>query len=112
MSIASILEQQREDALDVVHGDDLTLQPEDISVRGYAQELEIAERERGAKPNPMIRVGDKLATHIIHIRRSLLAGVVLADQNTIEDEGSGKVYRVLEVKDEPTRATVTFFCML
>lgn len=110
MSVADSIEQQREDALDPIHGDDLKLQPMNASARGYAQELDSAETERGARENPMLRISQDLITDIVHIRRSLLLNVTLSDVSHIEL--GGKTYRVKHVSDRPTKATVDFYCML
>lgn len=104
MSVASAIFSQSADVLAIVHDDDLHLQPANVLVRGYAEEL--AEAKLGNRLN----VVENLPTHRIHIRRSQLTSVTVADVVSIQF--GGKTYRVHTITDDPIHPEIRFNCTL
>lgn len=104
MSVASTIFEQSADVLAIVHDDDLRLQPANVLVSGYAEEL--VEAKTGNRLNS----SELIPTHRIHIRRSLLSAVTLDEVSHIEF--SGKTYRVHTITNDPIHPEVRFNCTL
>lgn len=104
MSVASAIFEQSADVLAIVHDDDLRLQPANVLVTGYAEEL--AEVKTGNRLN----VQENIPTHRIHVRRSKLVGVAITNVASIQF--GGKTYRVHTVTDDPIHPEVQFHCTL
>ena len=105
MSIASNILGASADALALVHDDDLVLMPANVPVTGYAEEL-----ERDPKTGQRLEIAEKAVTHIVHIRRSQLAAVILP--KVVAISAVVKSYRVRYFTDDPNRPEVDFYCTL
>lgn len=104
MSVASAIFESSADVLAIVHDDDLRLQPANVLVSGYAEEL--AEAKLGNRLNS----SEMIPTHRIHIRRSKLTAVTIGDVASIEFAGS--TYRVHTITDDAIFPEVQFHCTL
>lgn len=104
----------------MVHDDDLVLQPANVPVRGYAQELVTDPVEKGgSRRRPMqLHTAEDLVSHVVHVRRSVLEGAGVYDLaslqavNLITRSDSSKRYRVRHFADDPDKAEVQFHCTL
>lgn len=104
MSVASAIFEQSADVLAIVHDDDLRLQPANVLVSGYAEEL--AEAKLGNRLNTL----ENLPTHRVHIRRSLITAAQAAAVASISFDG--KTYRVHTITDDPIHPEFRFNCTL
>lgn len=104
MSVASAIFEHSANVLAIVHDDDLRLQPANVLVRGYAEEL--AEAKLGNRLNVL----ENLPTHTVHIRRSQITAVTAAAVASIEF--GGKAYRVHTITDDPIHPEFRFNCTL
>jgi hypothetical protein len=104
MSVASAIFEDSADVLAIVHDDDLRLQPANVLVRGYAEEL--AEVKTGNRLNS----SEMIPTHRLHVRRSQLVGVTVG--NVASVQFGGKSYRVHTITDDPIHPEISFHCTL
>lgn len=104
MSVTSAIFESSADVLAIVHDEDLRLQPANVLVSGYAEEL--AEAKLGNRLNS----SEMIPTHRIHIRRNQITAVQAAAVVSIQF--GGKAYRVHTITDDPIFPEFQFHCTI
>lgn len=117
MSAALQILDQGSTVIQSGHGEALTLQPMNVAVTGYAQDLKSDPAESGIRKTRapfQFHFAEDLITHIVWVRRSDpgLAGVTLKQVNTIAQAGTAKIYRAKHVEDDPNVSEVAFYCTM
>lgn len=108
MSVASAILEQQAVVLAAVHEDTLVLQPANVTVYGYAQEL--AEELSGTPGRPLRSPIETVPTHRVFVRRSQLTEVTLAEVASLTFGTA--TWRVHSYRDDPNVPEVRFECSL